>query len=152
MTNWNVTSCHFSTCRYRYLNTGSSRFETDGLNSIQYKLLNISQYKLFTSFSVDINESEVMKQFQKRVTEVPPVLSRLKNLNKDNLNALTNEIARQKDKQKTANFYTIVNQSDIQQMIAKMEKTVDSKKPTAFALPEAKTWEPKDHCDFCIEF
>lgn len=45
--------------RFEILRTGKNRFSSDGLNSVQYKILNKIEFRFFTWFNVEL-ESDVI--------------------------------------------------------------------------------------------
>ena len=108
-------------CRFTYLRTGSDRYDVDGLNSLNYKLLNVSKHKLFTTFTVGINEEEVMKDFQ--VTDMPPGLF------VEDESVDDNTVGEGNKPERTQTFYTVVKQSDIQKIVVEnlKRKTQDQK-------------------------
>ena len=107
-------------CRFTYLRTGSDRYDADGLNSLHYKLLNVSKHKLFTTFTVGINEDEVMKDFQ--VTDMPPGLFVEDESVDDNMVDEGNKHER------IQMFYTVVKQSDIQTIIENLKIKAQERK------------------------
>jgi hypothetical protein len=46
-------------CRYEKLVTGANRFNTDGLNSLKYKVLDFQLKPLYTFFVVEITPETV---------------------------------------------------------------------------------------------
>ena len=119
----------FNFCfRFTYLKTGSDRYDIDGLNSLKYKLLHTTRHKLFTTFTVDIKEDEVMENFQ--ITDMPPGLSDMDEAaDDDNANTWSDETTNQVgNKIKTQKFYTVVKHSDIQQIVKKLRKKAQDEK------------------------
>ena len=110
--------------RFTYLKTGGDRYDIDGLNSLKYKLLRTTRHKLFTTFTVDIKEDEVMENFQ--ITDMPPGLFDMDDAaDDDNVNTWSDETNEIGNKIKAQKFYTVVKHSDIQQIIKKLRKTAE---------------------------
>ncbi len=132
--------------RFKYLKDGWKRFKTDGLNSLKYKLLNVTRHRLYTSFTVELNETEVRRDFPLTpVTPPPPPQLPATQVPPEKHNAPgdagdAGAAGEGKDGQESQNHYTVVKRSDLERILAQLRE-VTGKEETLrhFALPPART-------------
>ncbi|XP_052098692.1 beta-1,4-N-acetylgalactosaminyltransferase bre-4-like [Mytilus californianus] len=58
-----------NTMRWTMLEKSNDYFNIDGLNSLHYKVIKKDTNSLFTRFLVEVNQTEIMQELQKRLTQ-----------------------------------------------------------------------------------